>query len=371
VTTITREALCPVVYCPEPTNPDWHHCLLDGNNVIEHHHCEPRGMGGSKSRKMYKLGVVPLCPRHHKEVTEHRWSDEIRETPAGRFYVQIREHEAKAYPLGAVTGEGETTKLGVEAVPSRVLNLPSPAGASGASSDGDENGIAGPDVPVSSSSPGAPVSGRASGPLAGTDIAEPAITSPSGGANEVAKGISEPTSSVSAPPLISESLKPNGLVLPDEFTFEEWTNLAHMVAGMNTNRQWWAGDLILAGERFGERATHYWNGLGYRYESLANCVRVCRRFPRPLRHEGLQFSHHAIVYAQDDKEARSWLLKAQDGAWTVRQLREAVYGRKPKVKRWTVEELKAALGEWPGIRAVRNNGRKYAEAFLETLEQRG
>jgi len=172
----------------------------------------------------------------------------------------------------------------------------------------------------------------------------------------------------SSVPSISESLKPNGLELPDEYTFKDWAKLAGMVAGMNTNRQWWAGDLILAGERFGERATQHWNDLGYKWASLANCIRVCRRFPYPLRHEYLQFSHHAVVYALDDEWARKWLNEAEVKGWTVKQLREAVFGPKPKTHKWTLDELRERLAAWPGDASLRNNSRRWAEVWLETLE---
>lgn len=167
-------------------------------------------------------------------------------------------------------------------------------------------------------------------------------------------------------PTIAESMKDNGLDLPDEFTFGDWTKLAMMVAGISKNKSWWAGDLILAGERFGERATQHWNDLGYKWESLSNCIRVCRRFPRPLRH-GISFAHHAVVYALDPNAARIRLLEAEAKGWTVKRLREEVHGAKPKTARWALDELRErAEGFW--YAAAKNNSKRYLRAFLDSLE---
>ena len=168
-------------------------------------------------------------------------------------------------------------------------------------------------------------------------------------------------------PGLAESLKPSGLDLPDEFTFQEWADLGGMIGGVVRNRQWWTGDWVLAGERFGERYSQHIDSLGYTYESLANCVSICRRFHSGMRNVHLSFKHHAVVAKLDDKEARNWLTQAEDQGWSTSKFREAVWGRKPKAVRFTIEELWERLSEWPGDLSVRNNGRKFAEAFLAWL----
>ena len=183
-----------------------------------------------------------------------------------------------------------------------------------------------------------------------------------GGTVETGRATS-PNADVPPPPI----LRVNGLDLPEEFTFDDWVDIAGQVASAQKNRQWWAGDLVLAGERFGERATQFWNDLGYRWESLSNCVRVCRRFPREQRAFNLTFSHFAVVYALADVEAAYRLGEAEECGWTVAQLRAEVFGVKQKVKRFSVEELRERLAAWQGIRSLRNNGRKTCAAFLESL----
>jgi hypothetical protein len=371
VTTVTREALCRAKVCPFPSDPFWHVCIVCGNPEVDHQHVDSRKMGGSKSRDVPE-NIVMLCRAHHDEVTLNKVRDTIQNTPVGRFYVRIGNSaaETKAYPLpdlGASTAEGEDQ---VKRSTASVSPSLSAAGASfqGASSDGGKVTDSGqPEVSQAAQSAVSLADTVSALPLSpGASIQEdtgaPDMVPPmySG------EGVSNPPS----PPTIAESLKPNGLELPDEFTFTDWTDLAGMVAGMNKNRQWWAGDLMLAGERFGERATQYWNDLGYKYESLANCIRVCRRFPRPLRNESAQFSHHAVVYAvEDNDEATYYLDAAVTLGWTVKQLREAVFGRKPKAVRFTIPELKERLALWPGERSVRNNGRLWAQAFLESLSE--
>jgi len=68
--------LCSVSYCPRPSDPDFHICWC-GTQATEHHHVEPRGMGGSEAREFDKNNVVSLCHFHHEMVTKHTWTDEV------------------------------------------------------------------------------------------------------------------------------------------------------------------------------------------------------------------------------------------------------------------------------------------------------
>lgn len=99
-------------------------------------------MGGSPSRDVQE-NIVCLCTLHHRQRTLHEWRDEIR----NGHYVKIwgdgpRQRKAYTIPgrvIGAVTGEGKP----YSGPASSPRSLPSPAGASGASSattEGQEPG---------------------------------------------------------------------------------------------------------------------------------------------------------------------------------------------------------------------------------------
>lgn len=364
MTSITHEALCRNEFCPEPRNPDWHECIVCGNPEVEHAHVVARSR--APVRRLDRKGnVVALCHKHHELQTLNKWAFHEQALPFEGLVHQWLTDERGATvwkrDVRASTGEGKDLSFsgGGLAGGSDALrdSLPSPADVRGPSAT-DEEADESEKPSVQAIAPASSVA-----PDAANQARTPASTSVGG------DGMDAPPAKAPSPP-ISESLKPNGLDLPSEFTFEDWTNLAGMVAGMNKNRQWWAGDLVLAGERFGERATNFWNDLGYRWESLSNAVRVCRRFPLQsgLRFPTLSFAHHAVVYALDDDEAAEYLIRAAEFDWTVKQLREAVHGVKPRTVRYSVESLREALAAWPGEPRVRNNARRWAEAWLDYLE---
>ena len=78
--------MCTVDYCPAPTSPEWHVCWC-GALAVEHHHVDPRRMGGSPSRLRAPENVVALCHKHHEGVTTGGNADAILETPDGWSYV--------------------------------------------------------------------------------------------------------------------------------------------------------------------------------------------------------------------------------------------------------------------------------------------
>jgi hypothetical protein len=156
-------------------------------------------------------------------------------------------------------------------------------------------------------------------------------------------------------------MRPHGLEFPDEFTFDDWQDLAGNIAGVVRSRQWWAGDLVIAGERFGERASQFWEDLGFKFDSLSACVRVCSRFPFRLRNRNLTFSHHRVVAHLPDREALNWLSQAQGKKWTSAQLREQVIGKQPRPKKWSAAELRA-------LALLAESGHTAASAFLDYLE---
>ena len=86
MTEVVREPLCPVSYCPAPSDPDWHRCWVCGALNIEHQHVDPRRMGGSPSRRNDPDNIAALCSTCHKNVTLSIWSDAFLDLPTGRVY---------------------------------------------------------------------------------------------------------------------------------------------------------------------------------------------------------------------------------------------------------------------------------------------
>jgi len=75
---LEREPLCPVKWCPFPTSPEFHECWC-GRLDVEHHHVDPRGMGGSPERRDDPDNIQCVCPPHHKAVTTEGYTDEIKD----------------------------------------------------------------------------------------------------------------------------------------------------------------------------------------------------------------------------------------------------------------------------------------------------
>jgi len=392
--TITRIRIrCREKDCPKREDEEFHRPVcyaiegVEHSSEAQHQHHPKRSQGG-------KRVVVVLCSYCHDKIDNGPWGNAVEDgvyriwDVHGETLLRVSSDGGKAGRDFAISPVPEvlatdganatlppspdvrapTAEAGDQVKPLHGGHAPSPsaAGAGAIAGDAPSNADLSRPAAVTRSSdlPGgdglAPNSTTSPPPISADD--------PGRVAGGFRTGITSTPAAVT-PPRIAESLLPNGLELPAEFTFEDWTDLAGMVAGMNRNRQWWAGDLVLAGERFGERATQFWNDLGYKWESLSNAVRVCRRFPRPLRHESLQFSHHAVVYALDESEAEEYLIQASDFGWTVAQLRKEVHGVKVKTVRYTLQELRERLAEWPGDVSVRNNARRWAEAWLVWLDR--
>ena len=118
MTTIERVPTCQVDYCPAPTDPDWHHCLVCDNPEIHHHHTEGRGPNLLK-----KESVVALCLQHHDLITLKCWFDivvyNLAEEPVmwsvmdlqGRTMYQARLNSRQVGENGGQDEEVPTTSL--------------------------------------------------------------------------------------------------------------------------------------------------------------------------------------------------------------------------------------------------------------------
>ena len=70
---VEREPLCKLSFCPAPSDPDWHRCIVTDSSVIEHHHVEGRGKG----RTLDTARIVPLSVAIHKKISLNEYGDAI------------------------------------------------------------------------------------------------------------------------------------------------------------------------------------------------------------------------------------------------------------------------------------------------------
>ena len=130
-------------------------------------------------------------------------------------------------------------------------------------------------------------------------------------------------------------------------THEQRVAIAQEIKDAEWNRQFLAGDTGNAWiAELGEEAEQYLSDFGYVHESLANILRVCAAIPPPYRNGNLRFSHHTVVYELPPEERMRWLTECEENEWSVAEFRRQVKGTKPRVKRWSLEELREALSEF-------------------------
>jgi hypothetical protein len=128
-----------------------------------------------------------------------------------------------------------------------------------------------------------------------------------------------------------EGTTPVSLTLP-EMPYDEWRDTLLAVARVGKAVQFWLGDALLYGEnRFGEQFAQAASETGYSEESLRGFLWVASRIPPSVRRPTLSWSHHQVVAGLEGEGPRVYLAAAEEGNWSVKELREYVRGpSKPK-----------------------------------------
>lgn len=207
-------------------------------------------------------------------------------------------------------------------------------------------------------SPGAGPGGRASDgdEPQGTKAITPSAIPPRGG--ESAESLSPPT--LPSPFTFHD----NGIEWEPEYTLDHWREAAQRITKESVGRQWRVGDLVNA-ERWAECSQDY-GDIAYPPETQANYGRVAAAYKLAER-RSISFAHHQAIYKHDDR--LSLLDAAMENGWTRAELKGVAYPDTPKpAKRYSAGELRERLAAWPGAPAVRNNGRKFCQAFIGSLE---
>ena len=415
MTSVTRVPLCSAPFCPFPNEPDFHVCWVCLTPLnYQHAHVDPRKMGGSKSRKYDPNNIVGNCESCHRKVTLNEWADRIVD---GKYHVWVRESHETVVVREMDWWRNDTLierRLNDDSQPRQgdhaeeaepVLPQVPEAGAGGL-----------PAVEVAALGDGAAEGAVSSGPNAGE-----ARNASGHGERVLLNGVPFGLASSSA-------LVPELLELPGEMTREDAVEIAQHIRQSRERSPWLAGDLLNTAEKrwradpYGESWTDTGDSLvdvlGLKYPSARNYQRVCAAISN-TRRRGIPFSHWAIMYALPEEKQEAcvaWLL-ASDPMPSVGKLRKLLGTAREAVKRWRLEELRdaaleAGLGERDGAgviwlidpldsfldwlagateqtfkgaktrysvaelreslagyqnQALRNRGRQFCEAWLETL----
>jgi hypothetical protein len=298
---VKRIPACTIRGCPEPRNPEWH---VPWCQAIPGHEC----FGNATHQHVPKRSQggkkiwACLCAGVHDRIDNGDWGNTILDVPGvGRIY---RVWDLHGNVLFERVIEGESTAAEEATQTER-------------------------------------------------DVALEAFSA----------SASSPTPSAAAPlPSRASSIAPAAAL-----SHEQRVQIASEIRHQQRHRQWKAGDTANAWEaEMGESAWQYLDDFGYRPESLSNIMKVCEACPVSLRRVDsphLSFSHYQVLYTKNREDIEMWLDKAEEEEWSVGRLRREVHGAKPRVRRWSIEELRELAIAW-----LETNDSEHVMEFLSSLE---
>lgn len=117
---------------------------------------------------------------------------------------------------------------------------------------------------------------------------------------------------------------PVGLTFDGQETFEEWQEAYHFYSALREKSKWMIGDVLRAGERFGERYAQAVDLTGHSYSYLTTIVSVCSRFSdMKRRRASLSFSAHEACAYLPEQTADHILDQAERLNWDREMIRDA------------------------------------------------
>lgn len=138
-------------------------------------------------------------------------------------------------------------------------------------------------------------------------------------------------------------------------SYESWVKDIQSIAMVGRLWQFDLGDRALEGERlWPHESTQVLSSLGIHPGTLVNIMRVAERVPSSLRRGELRWSQHVLVAGLDRETIEGVLDRAVAEEWGVSQTRDFLRAEghlpepKPRVKRWTLEEIHDWLASWTG-----------------------
>jgi len=112
-----------------------------------------------------------------------------------------------------------------------------------------------------------------------------------------------------------------------DLRFDQFQAICALVGRAASAVRWWAGDLVLFGERvYGETAPQALEELRMSPEGLADCARVAAAFPPSKRSPTLSFGHHRTLASRwlEPVQRFQLLERAESGRLSVRELESLV-----------------------------------------------
>ena len=143
------------------------------------------------------------------------------------------------------------------------------------------------------------------------------------------------------------------LVLPSDFSIEEWQALGAKLGVFEESIQWWLGDWWHYGAHaYGERKAKVKakGAFPYAFGTLMNWGWVAGKVATSLRREALSWSHHELIASYPPDEQKKWLDKAEKCEWSVEQLGQEFTKLRTDARRRSASTIKygATLGNWRG-----------------------
>lgn len=113
--------------------------------------------------------------------------------------------------------------------------------------------------------------------------------------------------------------------VPAWITYEQWTGLVVMFAGIHNESRWALADLMAFGEdAFSLTYAQAEAVTALNRQTLMNYASIARHIPRSRRKPQLTFSVHAEVAYMPPAERDEWLDKAVRNDWKREELREHI-----------------------------------------------
>ena len=166
----------------------------------------------------------------------------------------------------------------------------------------------------------------------------------------------------------------SGVIAAKTATYDEWAEAFGWAQRVEKSSQFWIGDLLAYGDRFGEEASQVLESTEYAEQSCKNAKHVCSTIPPERRKPGLGFSKHqeiAALPAEADQDY--WLNKCEEENLTREALRAQIKvaqaGAEGHVELWLTVKChdladQEALAEKLRLegRSVKMHSKKVAEA---------
>lgn len=159
----------------------------------------------------------------------------------------------------------------------------------------------------------------------------------------------------------------DGLVLPDDLTFDEWRGALDHADMIVESSPWWVADLMAYGAaRFGEEHSHALptaeeDPSGVKQSRLKQAAWMADRWPRGTRVTGMSYTHHRIVAKLDRPERVALLEQAATEKLSTRELVRRVEEHEASIT-LPAASVCAADAPWPTLDDLLPEWRAKAEA---------